>query len=94
VVTQADSVTKAMQVLATVSIAVMVSDIAMPEEDGYSLMRRLRSRGLPALALTAYARPEDRQKALAAGFHEHAAKPIDPNLLIDLVASLLLRSGR
>ena len=58
------------------------------------LIRRTRDFEMPALALTAYARPEDRQKALAAGFHEHAAKPIDPNLLIELVASLLLRSGR
>jgi signal transduction histidine kinase/CheY-like chemotaxis protein len=93
-VSQAASVTMALQALASGSVSVMVSDIAMPEEDGYSLMRRLNSRGLPALALTAYARTEDRQKALAAGFHEHAAKPIDPNLLIDLVASLLSSSGQ
>jgi CheY-like chemotaxis protein len=69
----------------------------MPAEDGYSLIQRLRSeapaatRGIPALALTAYARPEDRRRAFAAGFQEHAAKPIDPNVLVTLVATLARR---
>ncbi len=90
-VTQASSAGAALQVLTHESVDVLVSDIAMPDEDGYSLMRRLRSRGLPALALTAYARAEDRRKALDAGFHEHAPKPIDPTELVELVALLSRR---
>ncbi|MDQ3804351.1 MAG: ATP-binding protein, partial [Acidobacteriota bacterium] len=80
---------------------VLVSDIGMPEEDGYSLVRRLRereaSRGgkLPAVALTAYARDEDRTRALLAGFHAHVAKPVNPAELVAVVASLAaLASGR
>ena len=66
----------------------------MPGEDGYSLMRQVRSRpaqrngAIPAMALTAYARGEDRVKALRAGFHMHAAKPVDPAELIAAVANL------
>ncbi len=74
---------------------VLVSDIAMPGEDGYSLIRRLRSlppeRGgqVPALALTAYARPEDRERALEAGYQRHLAKPVVPDQLIAAVADLV-----
>jgi CheY-like chemotaxis protein len=73
---------------------VLVSDLAMPEEDGYSLIRKVRSREaergghVPAAALTAYARAEDRIKALASGFQMHLPKPIDPADLVTIVASL------
>lgn len=73
---------------------VLVSDIAMPEEDGYALIRRLRARDpehggrIPAAALTAYARSEDRARALLAGFQMHLAKPIDPTTLMAAVADL------
>ncbi len=96
-VTQADSVSSAMKCLATDSISVIVSDIGMPGEDGYALLQRIRAsgspraRGVPALALTAYARTEDRDKALASGFQEHVAKPIDPAHLVDEVARLARR---
>jgi hypothetical protein len=66
----------------------------MPEEDGYDFIRRLRElppeRGgtLPAAALTAYARSEDRRRSLAAGFQLHAAKPIEPAELVTIVANL------
>jgi PAS domain S-box-containing protein len=72
---------------------VLVSDVGMPGEDGYSLIRRVRSldgaRGsmLPAIALTAYARAEDRVKLIAAGFQMHIAKPMEPVELITMVAS-------
>ena len=62
----------------------MVTDIGMPGEDGYSLIRRVREwergarRLLPAVALTAYGRVEDRMRALNAGFQMHVAKPVDP----------------
>jgi len=70
---------------------VLVSDIRMPEEDGYSLMRSLRNAGVvtPAIALTAYARQEDAVEARAAGFQIHLPKPIDAGRLVDAVASLL-----
>jgi CheY-like chemotaxis protein len=76
---------------------VVISDIAMPEESGYSLIQALRAlppeRGgrVPALALTAYVRPEDRERVLAAGFDQHLAKPIDPIDLAIAVAKLAQR---
>ena len=72
---------------------IMISDIAMPEEDGYQLMRQLRSQGkqMPAIALTAYARDSDVQTAIAAGFQHHLSKPIEPDALIALIAELVGR---
>ena len=72
---------------------VLVSDIGMPEVDGYELLKRVRAlatRGgrLPAIALTAFARSEDRTKALRAGFMVHVAKPVDPSELVATVASV------
>ena len=77
---------------------VIVSDIEMPEVSGYDLIRRLRRsdraeiRRLPAVALTAYARTEDRMKALLAGFQTHVAKPVEPAELVTVIASLALRT--
>ena len=70
---------------------ILISDIRMPEEDGYSLLRSLRGAGIetPAIALTAYARHEDADKAQAAGFQMHLAKPIDAGQLVDAVATVL-----
>src|SRR5947209_2584427 len=73
---------------------VLVSDIGVPFEDGYSLIRKVRARqadqgrDVPAVALTAYARTEDRERALEAGFQTHLAKPVDPSELIAAVARL------
>jgi signal transduction histidine kinase/CheY-like chemotaxis protein len=73
----------------------LVSDIAMPGEHGYSLIQTVRARPpehggqIPALALTAYVRPEDRERALAAGYNRHLAKPIDPIDLASVVAQLV-----
>ena len=76
---------------------VMVSDVGMPEEDGYDLLRRVRlrrsARELPAAALTAFARPEDRKRAMLAGFQTHVAKPVDPDELVAVVATLAGRTG-
>jgi PAS domain S-box-containing protein len=78
---------------------VLITDLEMPEEDGFNLLRRarratmLRGRRLPALALTAYGRPEDRVRILAAGFNMHLAKPADPTELVLAVASLSGRTG-
>jgi CheY-like chemotaxis protein len=70
---------------------VLISDIRMPEEDGYSLIRSLRTAGneTPAIALTALARREDAEEARAAGFQAHIAKPVDSTGLIDAVASVV-----
>jgi signal transduction histidine kinase len=70
---------------------VLISDIQMAEEDGYSLVRSLRAAGIatPAIALTAYARHEDADEARAAGFQIHLAKPVDAGRLVEAVATLL-----
>jgi PAS domain S-box-containing protein len=74
---------------------VLVSDIGMPEVDGYTLLRQVRSLPpesggqIPAIALTAYAGEINQQQALAAGFQSHLSKPIDPNLLVQVVAQLM-----
>src|SRR6266545_6058166 len=76
---------------------VMVTDIGMPGEDGYSLIRRVRewerARGayIPAVALTAYGRVEDRMRALSAGFQMHVAKPVEPAELAVVIMSLVRR---
>jgi two-component system CheB/CheR fusion protein len=72
---------------------VILCDIAMPGEDGYSLIRRIRARGgnVPAMALTAFAGEEDRQRALSAGFQMHVAKPVDILRLTEAVAELSRR---
>jgi CheY-like chemotaxis protein len=69
---------------------VLVADIGMPDEDGYALLRQVRARGLrlPAVALTAFGRTEDRLRALSAGFQMHVAKPVEPDELVMVLASL------
>jgi PAS domain S-box-containing protein len=92
------SASEAMAVLEEWSPDVLVTDLEMPGEDGFSLLRRarrasmLRGRRLPALALTAYGRAEDRVRVLAAGFNLHLAKPADPTELVLAVASLVGRT--
>lgn len=94
----AGSVAEALVVLARFRPHVLVSDIGMPNEDGYDLIRQVRSGGrtaaqMPAVALTAFARSEDRKRALLAGFQTHVAKPVDPQELVAVVASLAGRTG-
>jgi signal transduction histidine kinase len=73
----------------------LLSDIGLPEEDGYALMRAIRSRGreIPAIALTAYTRPEDKQTALAAGYWHHMAKPIDVTELVTTISAVAAMRG-
>lgn len=93
----ADSSTGALRIFEATPIDVVVADIGLPEQDGYELIRRVRSlppdRGgrVAALALTGYARPEDKARALAAGFDAHIAKPADPALLVRTIRALLAR---
>ncbi|HKQ09457.1 MAG TPA: ATP-binding protein [Blastocatellia bacterium] len=76
---------------------VIVSDIGMPKEDGYAFMKRVRSwtreigSWIPAVALTAFARAEDRMRALASGYQIHVPKPVEPAELITVIASLVER---
>jgi signal transduction histidine kinase/CheY-like chemotaxis protein len=94
IVRTAMSAGQAFEVLQRERVDVLLADIAMPDEDGYALIRKVRActtsalGTIPAAALTAFARDEDRQRALQAGFHLHLAKPIDPKSLVDAVASL------
>jgi CheY-like chemotaxis protein len=93
-VTTAPNVEQAMLRLAEEVPHMVLSDIGMPGEDGYDLIRKLRAlpkaRGgdVPAAALTAYARPEDRRRMLNAGYSFHLAKPVEPAELVAVVATL------
>jgi signal transduction histidine kinase/CheY-like chemotaxis protein len=96
-VTTAGSAREALTLLDQQLPDVIVADLGMPTLDGYEFIDRIRRhrnrqvRELPAAALTAYARPEDRMRALRAGFHIHLAKPIDPAELVTTVAALAKR---
>ncbi len=95
----AGSAMQALEVLECWVPTVLVSDIAMPNEDGYALIRRVRAHEaahgghVPALAFTALARAEDRTRVLAAGFDGYVTKPIDPVQLIDAVAGAAAGPG-
>jgi CheY-like chemotaxis protein len=76
----------------------IVADIGLPHEDGIEFIRRVRARGgregaVPAVALTAWALPQDRARAKEAGFHAHLVKPVDPSTLVSVVGALGLRHG-
>jgi CheY-like chemotaxis protein len=93
-VTACASAEEALRALERERPAVIVSDIGMPGMDGYELLRRVRGMSrdrrdrIPAVALTAFARPEDRTRALRAGFLVHLAKPVEPSELVATVASI------
>lgn len=94
------STRQALEALEELHPDVLISDIGMPGEDGYALMRKIREieaeRGgrIPAVALTGYARVEDYKEALAAGFQLHIAKPVRAAELIAVVASLGKMPGK
>jgi CheY-like chemotaxis protein len=90
----ADSVASALEKLRRAPPDVVVSDIGMPDESGLSLARRLRAEipggaDIPAVALTAYARPQDERNALAAGFDRYVSKPSPPDVLARTVHELV-----
>jgi CheY-like chemotaxis protein len=99
-VTAVSSAKAAMEALERDRPTILVSDIAMPEEDGLSLMRRIRAlpkeRGgrIPAVALTAHSMVQDRLQSLRAGFQSHVPKPVVPEELVEVVTSIVhLRSS-
>ena len=100
VVTTAASAREAYEILERLEPDMLLSDIAMPGEDGLSLIRRVRMRPLdrggqvPAIALSAYAGAEDRRRALLAGFQRHIAKPVDPAHLLTTLSAMLRGEGR
>ena len=96
-VCEAEDVRGALAALDSFQPDLVVSDIGIPGEDGYDLIRQIRARGfdadrLPAIALTAYARSEDRERALEAGYQRHLSKPLDVGQLVRTATSLT-RSG-
>jgi CheY-like chemotaxis protein len=99
-VTVVATVSEALEALARIKPNVLVSDIGMPGEDGYTLIRKVRALDaeqggrIPAVALTAYARAEDRAQAILAGFQIHVPKPVNPGELAVVVANLVGRTGK
>lgn len=99
-VTGVSNAEDALKLLEKRSFDLLVSDIGLPKMDGYELIRRVRKqeegreRRIPAVALTAYARVQDRMQAILAGFSTHVAKPIEANELVTVVASLAGRLGK
>ena len=97
VVHLAGSGDEALAMIDDVDPDVLISDIGMPGMDGYSLMRSIRAcvrRPLPAIALTAFARPEDGTRARLAGFRVHVAKPVEPAVLVTAVVDLVRADAR
>lgn len=99
-VTTANSAVEALEVLKGIEEHqavpnVIISDIGMPNEDGYALIQKIRAltarqgARIPAIALTAYNRPEDRENAIDAGFQMHLGKPFEPEVLVSAVAEVV-----
>ena len=93
-VVQCDSAESALGVLTDVEANLLIADIAMPDVDGYELIRRVRAThaALPAIAVSAYARPQDRRRALTAGYDGYCAKPVEASQLLRAVREVMLAS--
>lgn len=93
-VTTATSASQAIEIIKSLQPDLLISDIGMPKEDGYILIKKVRelahqeAREIPAIALTAYVSKEDNQQAISSGFQMHLSKPVDTNALITAVAKL------
>ncbi|MBD2209428.1 response regulator [Calothrix sp. FACHB-156] len=94
-VTTATSVTQALETIEESKFDILISDIAMPDIDGYSLIRKIRNstlteqREMPAIALTALSSDESRSMALASGFQSYVNKPVEPTILISEIRRLI-----
>jgi PAS domain S-box-containing protein len=99
-VTAVGSAIEALQLLSTTPFDILITDIGMPDMDGYMLVRQVRvlppeeGGQIPAIALTAYAGDFNQKQALAAGFQRHVAKPVEPNELVKAIVTLLSRLHR
>jgi len=97
IVTRLSSGIEALQKVEQFAFDLIVSDIGMPEMDGYMLMQQIRpilqDSQVPAIALTAYAGEVDQQQALQAGFQQHLSKPVQPEELVRTIATVLRRKG-
>ncbi|MCC5656140.1 PAS domain S-box protein [Nostoc sp. XA010] len=99
IVTQTASAMEALRIIPEFQPNLLLSDIGMPEVDGYMLMRRIRAMSpemggtIPAIALTAYAAEADHQQAIAAGFGQHITKPVEPAKLVRAIANLICSCG-
>ena len=97
-VVTADSVTKAADTLRQFAPDVILTDIGMPDYNGYALIKLVRAkdekegRNTPTIALTAYTSPADKQTALSSGFHKYLSKPFDPAELIETIGGLVPQS--
>ena len=97
-VIQVPSAIEALQIFPNIQPDILVSDIGMPEMDGYMLLGEIRKMqpeaggNIPAIALTAYAGELDRKQALSVGFHFHIAKPVEPDNFIATVLELTTKS--
>ena len=95
----ASSAAEALELLRTEQFDLMISDIGMADTDGYNLIKQVRTqeseRGqhIPAIALTAYARTQDRLRALSAGYNTHVAKPVEIKELVTVVKCLIGKIG-
>lgn len=95
VIQVANSATKALELLDNFHPDVLISDVGMPDQDGYALIRQIRALEarlggrIPAIALTAYTQESDRRLAISAGFQQHLTKPVEINELVDAIAHLL-----
>ena len=88
----------ALELIETFKPQILVSDLGMPGHDGFELIRNIRNQGvtsyqMPAIALTGFARTEDRHRTLMAGFQVHISKPVDPHELSAAIATLVGRTG-
>jgi CheY-like chemotaxis protein len=88
---------QALEILSSWRPDVLLADLAMPEEDGYALVRRVRALppplgGTPAVALTAHTDPQSVQQAFSAGFDAHLGKPLEPHVLADALSKVLRRA--
>ena len=99
IVTSVDSVSRALEVYASARPKIIVADIGMPDYNGFALIARIREedaksgRVTPAIALTAFTSPGDKELALSAGFQAYMAKPFHPKDLISLIAKLAGPTG-
>jgi CheY-like chemotaxis protein len=93
-VVQSDSVASALEAFASTPVDLIVADLGMPDVDGYELIDRVRSvrtarEDVPALAVSAYSRAGDRERALAAGFGAYCPKPVDATEFLGIVSRLV-----